>query len=463
MLEHLVRDVRGNARYKLPLASFTAYLKSGFDLREQSLSNWNLNRHRYSYIGRDALPTDPTFVSLDKVKTGRNLPGWEASAFYQSGGPVNPTLWSEDLYNYESNKFIGFNRTQETVTAAYLMTQGKVGQFGFLTGVRGEETVTEASSFVRSRLPSTAAEQLANAKGSAERDYAANYRTRDGSYTKYFPSAHLYRDLTANLKARASWSTSFGRPAMTNALPTETVNEVAQTLTIGNPGLLPQMGKTWDLNLEYYFEPSGNLTVSWFHKTIRDYIVTGKEVGTIGLGTSNGYNGQYEGFKLLTTQNAGTAVVQGWEFSYLQHFRFLPGLLRGLTLNANYSIIDTHGDYGTPGAYLGTNEIVGFIPRTANLSVSWNYLRFGARVLYNYTAQSIRSYTAAQPSRNQYLLARGMVNLALSYRLRSNLTLQVDVANLTNSPIEYYRGIPDQMEQTVLQGVKLNAGIQGRF
>ena len=150
-------------------------------------------------------------------------------------------------------------------------------------------------------------------------------------------------------------------------------------------------------------------------------------------------------------------------FSYLQHFRFLPGLLRGLTLNANYSIIDTHGDYGTPGAYLGTNEIVGFIPRTANLSVSWNYLRFGARVLYNYTAQSIRSYTAAQPSRNQYLLARGMVNLALSYRLRSNLTLQVDVAKLTNSPIEYYRGIPDQMEQTVLQGVKLNAGIQGRF
>ena len=75
----------------------------------------------------------------------------------------------------------------------------------------------------------------------------------------------------------------------------------------------------------------------------------------------------------------------------------------------------------------------------------------------------IRSYTAAQPSRNQYLMARKLVNLALSYRLRTNLTLQFDVANLTNAPIEYYRGIPDQMEQTVLQGVKLNAGIQGRF
>ena len=463
LLEHLVRDVRGNARYKLPIDAFTAYLKSGFDLREQTLSNWSPSRRRYSYIGRDALPTDPTFVSMEKVKTGRNLPVWEASAFYQSDGPVNPALWSEDLYYRESSKFTGFNRTQETVTAGYLMTQGKIGRYGFLTGVRGETTETEASSFVRSRVPASTAAQLSNPKGSAELDYANNYRTRDGAYTKYFPSAHLYRDLLANLKVRASWSTSFGRPAMTNALPTESANETAQTLTVGNPALLPQMGKTWDLNLEYYFEPSGNLTVSWFHKTIRDYIVTGREVGIVSLGTGNGFNGQYEGFKLLSTENAGTAIIQGWEFSYLQQFRFLPGLLRGLTLNANYSIIDTHGDYGTPGAYLGTNQIVGFIPRTANVSLSWNYLRFGARILYNYTAENIRSYTAAQPSRNQYLMARKLVNLALSYRLRTNLTLQFDVANLTNAPIQYYRGLPDQMEQTVLQGVKINAGIQGRF
>jgi iron complex outermembrane recepter protein len=463
LLEHLVRNVRGNARYKLPVQSFTAYLKAGFDLREQTLGNWAPGRRRYSYLGRDALTTDPTFASLEKVKTGRNLPVWEASAFYKSGGPVNPALWSEDRYFFESSKYTGFNRTQETVRAGYLMTQGKIGSFGFLTGVRGEETATEASAFARARVPSTAAQQLADPKGSADRDYAGTYRTRDDSYTKYFPSAHVYRDLTPNLKARASWSTSFGRPAMTNALPTETVNETAQTLTVGNPGLLPQMAKTWDLNLEYYFEPSGSFTVAWFHKTVGDYIVTGREAGTVALGASNGFNGQYEGFKLLSTQNAGTAIIQGWEFSYLKHFRFLPGVLRGLTLNANYSIIDTHGDYGTPGAYLGTNQIVGFIPRTANLSLSWNYLRFGARVLYNYTAENIRSYSATQPSRSQYLMAREMVNLALSYRLRPNLTFQVDVANITNSPIQYYRGIPDQIEQTVLQGVKLNVGLQGRF
>jgi iron complex outermembrane receptor protein len=463
LLEHLVRNVRGNARYRLPLDRFTAYLKSGFDLREQTLSNWSPSRRRYSYLGRDALPTDPTFVSLERVKTGRNLPVWEASAFYRSGGPVNPELWREDLYYHESSKFTGFNRTQETVTAGYVMTQGKVGPYGFLTGVRGERTTTEAASFVRSRVPSTAAAQLANPKGSAELDYANNYRTREGTYTKYFPSAHLYRDLPANLKVRASWSTSFGRPAMTNALPTETANETAQTLTVGNPALLPQTARTWDLSLEYYFEPSGNVAVSWFHKTIRDYIVTGREVGLVGAGPGNGFNGQYEGFKLLSTQNAGTAIIQGWEFSYLQHFRFLPGLLRGLTFNTNYSILDTHGDYGRTGAYLGTKQIVGFIPHTANVGLSWNYLRFGARILYNYTAENIRSYNESQPSRNQYLMARKLVNLALSYRLRPNLTLQFDVANLTNSPIRYYRGIPDQMEQTVLQGVKINGGIQGRF
>ena len=69
----------------------------------------------------------------------------------------------------------------------------------------------------------------------------------------------------------------------------------------------------------------------------------------------------------------------------------------------------------------------------------------------------------SSPLRTQYLMAREMVNLALGYRLRPNLTFQVDVANITNSPIQYYRGIPDQIEQAVLQGVKLNAGFQGRF
>ncbi|MBI4624925.1 MAG: TonB-dependent receptor [Verrucomicrobia bacterium] len=460
--QHLVRDLRGNIKYKLPIEQFTAFLKTGGQAREQTVSNWNIGRHRWSYIGRDALPTDPSILLWDKVKTGRNIPTWEGAQFIQNGRPTNPALWQEDRYFHEQNKYTGFSRVQETVTAGYVMTQGRVGHNGFLAGVRGEKTDTVASSFVRNRVNSTAAQQTADPEGTARRDYANNYRTRDGSYTKFFPSIHLNRNFTANLKGRISWSTSFGRPSMTNALPTETINETAQTLTIGNPALLPQSAKNWDVTAEYYFEPSGSLTFGWFHKTIRDYIVSGREVGTIGTGPDNGYNGEYPGFTELTNRNAGTAIAQGWEFAYVQQFRFLPGMLKGLSLNTNLTMINTHGNFGG-SAYRGNGQVQGFIPLTYNVSLSWNHRRFGTRILYNFTDEHIRTYNETQSARNVYMMARELVNLGLTYQVRPNLKLQLDIANLFNEPQKYYRSIPDQLERFLMQGTKITAGVQGQF
>ena len=212
----------------------------------------------------------------------------------------------------------------ETVTAGYVMAEGRLGHDGFLGrtgfigGVRTEKTDTDSVGWVRARVVSTAAQQAADPIGAAQRDYANTRREINGSYTESFPSLHLTHDVNRNLKARVSWSTSFGRPAFTNAVPNETPNEANQTLTINNPGLLPQTAKNWDAALEYYFEPVGALSVGWFHKTIKDFIVTDIGSGTVATGADNGYNGEYGGFTLLRTPNAGTAIVQGWEISYQQ-------------------------------------------------------------------------------------------------------------------------------------------------
>jgi iron complex outermembrane recepter protein len=460
--QHRVRDMRGNASYRLPVTSFTAHVKTGGQVREQTVSLWQ-NRRRWSYIGRDPLPHDPSIVTWDQLRTGRVIPHWEAAMFVENGQPKDPSLWQEDRYFHEQTKYTGTSRVQETVYASYIMTQGRIGQNGFLTGVRGERTDTVAKSYVRSRVASTAAQQQADPVGTAARDYANNYRERDGSYTKYFPSIHLYRNLTPNLKARVSWSTSFGRPSMANALPTETVNENAQTLTVGNPALLPQTAKNWDVTMEYYFEPSGSVSVGWFHKTIRDYIVNNMNVGVIGAGNDNGYFGEYEGFTQLSTRNAGTAIAQGWEFSYLQQFRFLPGVLRGLSLNANMTIINTHGDFGSAGAYRNKYEVPGFIPYTGNVNLSWKYRKFGTRVLYSYTSAHIRSFNATQPSRNQYMWSRESYNFGFEYELRPNLKVTVDIANAFNEPQRYYRSHRDQMQQFLMQGTKWTFGMQGRF
>ena len=461
-----VRQARFDALYAVPVR-IPLTLKSGFVWREQEANLKNFSR-RWSYTGTTALASDPTIVTYDSIKTGRKLPFWEVSQHTRNGEPVDPSVWREDLYYHEQLKYTGTRGVTEGVTAGYIMTQGKLGnegwlgRTGFLAGVRRERTDTESYGWVRARFASTAAEQQADPVGAAERDYANNRRDSKGRYTKSFPSVHLTHDITSNLKARLSWSTSFGRPAMTNLMPNETVNETNETITINNPSLLPQMAENWDATLEYYFEPVGSFSVGWFHKTIEDYIVSGIVGGIVPGGADNGYNGEYEGFTRLSSANAGTAIVQGWEFSYQQQFTFLPGLLRGLSGAVNYTVINTHGDFGGT-VYRRTGEVAGFIPKAGNASLSWRYRGFSTRILYNFTGEHITSYSATSPALNLYRYDRKTVNLGMAYQLRPAVSLTLDIANLFNEPQRIYIGNPDRMQSTIMNFVTITAGISGRF
>jgi iron complex outermembrane receptor protein len=454
------REVRGNARYEVPVA-FPLFLKAGGLWRSQYVGALSTAR-RWNYAGTTALPSDPSIVSLEYVKTGRRVPQWEAIQFFMDRRPVNPGLWKEDLYFHEQNKYTANRAVTETIGAGYVMGQARWGRTGLLAGVRTEDTTTSSWGWVRARSASTAAQQVADPASSALRDYGNTLRRSEGSYRKSFPSAHLTHDVTANLKARLSWSTSFGRPSLNNALPNETANESLQTLTINNPSLLPQTATNWDAVLDYYFEPVGNLSVSWFHKEIKDYIIAGTNAGTIGSGPDNGYNGEYAGFTRLTSSNAGTAYVQGWEFTYQQQFTFLPGLLKGLGASGNYTLINTHGNFGGATSR-STGEVPGFIPRTGNASLSWRQGRFSTRVLYNFTGSYLTSLTAGSPWRNLYRYNYRTWNTGVAYQLRPQVSLTADVSNFTNEPQAVYRGYANRMQTTIINGTTVTLGVNGRF
>ncbi len=468
--DNRLREIRGNARYVIPTAT-PIIIKAGAQWRE-TLAQVLTDSRRWSYTGTGPLPSNPNRLENDETKTGRHIPMWDSQSVFTNYHLVKPADWAEDLYFREANRYSTPRTLFETVTAGYLMAQGKfaregiLGNTSYLTGVRTEKTDTSGAGWVlapRSSARSTAAQQVADPVGSALRDYGNYFRTSEGSYTKSFPSAHLTHDVTRNLKARLSWSTSFGRPAMSNLHPGESANDVAQTVSVNNPALLPQMATNWDSSLDYYFEPVGNFSVGFFKKTITDYIITGINTGKIGTGNNNGYNGDYANYDLFQSINAGTAYVQGWEFSYQQQFTFLPGLLKGLSGSANYTLIDTHGDFGGTNANLKTGQIAGFIPRAANLMLSWRYQNFSTRVLYNRTSDYVVTYSAATLGRNSFRRAMEVVNWGLAYQLRPGFSLTCDISNLFNAPQVLYMGVRSQMQTTIINGTTINLGVNGRF
>ena len=141
---------------------------------------------------------------------------------------------------------------------------------------------------------------------------------------------------------------------------------------------------------------------------------------------------------------------------------FLPGIWKGLAVFANYTYLDTSGDYDGDGKDDG--EIEDFRPRTGNLGVSYSLGRFSGRVQANYVGKwfdAIR--TLSDPSDDTYFDDRFVVDINTRWRLNKRLTLFLDLTNVTTEHILQYMAIPERHRQTQMQGRTIAFGILGNF
>jgi len=181
----------------------------------------------------------------------------------------------------------------------------------------------------------------------------------------------------------------------------------------------------------------------------------------VPTGPNNGFNGLYEGFTLTTSKNGGAARIEGYELAYQQQFTFLPGYFRGLGMFANYTRLTTEGDYGstTPRT---TASVPGFVPKSANLGLSYSYSRFSLRGKWNYKSLALFSYsTNAAALRYNPSLAR--IDLSARYKLTRNLDLYADVVNLTAELMIFQGPVPGRRDSISDYGRKVSFGISGRY
>jgi outer membrane receptor protein involved in Fe transport len=180
----------------------------------------------------------------------------------------------------------------------------------------------------------------------------------------------------------------------------------------------------------------------------------------VPFGPDNGYDGFYEGYRLFTSVNGGTANVRGWEFDYRQQFTWLPGLWRGLGLMANYTRLETEGDFG--GTYRRTDEISGFTPRSANASLTYTYRSFTGRVTSSYTGQVITTYSATAANRI-YRKPMTTTNVNLTYRLHRYANLFCDVTNLLEKGPSFFRYVPARVRETRFLPSAITCGVNGQL
>jgi len=448
-----------NASYLLPL-ELPITIKTGADTVNRRVNNRQVSPRRWNRVaGAPALSGDRMTISRFEEQHGLRLPTFAPSSF--NADLSNPALWTQDLAFAANSPFTNRRIMEEAVDAGYFQVATRVlPGLNVLGGVRVENV--EVDTFTYARYRTTAAAVEPDAFKRAEQDFGA--ATSTGSYTKLFPSVHLAYDLTTDLKARASWSTSYGRPSLAQLVPSITANDQAMTVTAGNPALKPQLAKNIDLKLEYYFKQTGLVSVGYFQKKITDYIIN-RGTGLVSNDPDNGFEGNYGGYLLTSPDNAGEAEVNGWEVDFRQRLTFLPGLFKGLTVAGNYTYLDTQGRF-TGTTELRTNQVMGFVPRAANARLVYNYKRFGASAVMNFTGEHILVYSPTVAANNYFRRNLTTVNFSASYKVltgRPEATVYIDVNNIFEEGPTQYRFINSRTRLQTLGAMTINLGVSGQF
>ena len=487
---------------KLFTVPVPSYIKAGYRWREQKRDVVD-GSFRADYVGKDGvMGVNPaTGVNDDNLAQfldesyrypstrlsrypqlpymmvpGRDEPG---STFGKTGFNIetalnaNPGLFKQDVAFNLTQRLAGETHFQEEILAPYIMGGVDIGKLNIMGGVRVETTKVRGNGALQVLTQDETARRAAwtgpVTDAEAERRVLAEYPGRlinKGEYRGVFPGVHFKYEPFRSLVARLSYATNIGRPSISQLIPRTTVSlpGVASENSLGtisttNPNLKPQYADNFDLAAEYYFEPAGLVSVGLFLKEIKSFIFT-RNGATVGPGSNNGFNGQYEGYLLNTQENGGRARIKGIELNYIQQFTFLPGWWSGFGAFANYTRMDIVGNYsnGNVTAVSPTSEVAGFNPETGNIGFSYIKNRLTVRVQLNHHGRYLTGFSTTR-SALTYSRARDVVDVKTGFQISKNFSAYLDVVNVFARPDRASEGYDGQaraihqMEPMVLFGI----------
>jgi len=465
---------------RLPL-----WVKTGFRLREQTRELIRPST-RWNYAGPDGRLNSgdenlAQFVNLTPKTNGPIILPTPARPFrdragtsYDYAGPnvgtafrATPNLFVEDIVNTVTNALNNRQSFKETINAAYLMANVEVRKLSVLAGVRFEETKTWGEGALRAITPEERARRAAwvgpVTDAELRRRTTAEYSGRisaSGKYSSFFPGVHLKYEPWRGWVGRLSYATNIGRPSIGNLIPSTTVDYDNQRVTSSNPSLKPQYADNFDASVEYYFDPAGRVSAGVFLKRINDFQFSRGGI-IVGTGAGNGFGGEYASFELTTRVNGGFAEVRGLELAYQQQFTFLPGWMKGFGAFANYTQLEAEGDYGE-GRVGSTNSITGFVPRAANLGLSYIRTPLSFRVQVKHRGRFLNSYNASAP-RLVWGVDQTTVDIKMVYNLNRRFGLYFDAYNIFNDAerkFEWEYGRPQNIRK---DSVMILTGINARY
>ncbi len=350
------------------------------------------------------------------------LKGWvqnnESQLFFVGGPGVNSN-------NYD---------LIERIPAGYVMnTLELASRVRLVAGLRVEATHVDTTSF----------DETAN---------TLSYKA-GGDYTNILPSASLRFALDKDSDLRLVYGRGVSRPDpqdISAAVSQPTLNQTPVTISIGNPNLKAELANNYDLLYERSFSHTGLLQVGYFYKDLTEPIAYEQFYSTAS------FPHVPAGTNVLVTQpiNAGSAYVQGFEIGFEQRMAYLPSVMGGLGISANYSHTSSAAR-DLPGRS-DQPALLRDAPNTWNISPTYDTKRFSMRIGMTYDDAMIYQYQwqdgadsvgVKGPAGDNYLYAHYQFDTQASYNLPAGLQIYAYGLNLNNEVFGFFNGSPQYVVQ----------------
>jgi TonB-dependent receptor len=419
-----------------------------------SHSTQNENDQIYNYNGSSiTLPTvvggytNPTYYD-NFFRIGNQSYG-PASNYNSIVNAVVPLL--KDPTQFSLNQATSIRRgagaffdANERIYAGYLMNVISLGKLRLETGVRFDAANT---GFTANRIVT----QDPNNPLITPNNPSITPVFQSSNYLNALPGVQAQYLLEKNTNLRLNYSQGLARPNIGDLVPTTVVdpNASPKTVSQGNPNLKPTKANNYDILIEHYFQPLGVIQAGYFYKQLSDPIYA--TASTIPVGQPNA------GFRLLQSINGPSAHIQGIELSLEQHFSFLPGLLKGLGLSANYSYTQSGVTFPATfdGGRIDNAPLQRQAPNTWNISPTYDRGRLSVRFAISHNDANIAFYNYSHvdaatdrdpilglrgPGGDVYFYAHTQYDIQGSYRVAKGLSFEASGLNLSNEVFGFYQG-----------------------
>lgn len=335
----------------------------------------------------------------------------------------------------------------EDVSAGYIMTELNFGpRVLLLPGVRYEHTRTSYNAFF-GRVPQIDTD--IDAQQTVLRDTTSIQR-----FGNWFPQVQLRVRPRDWFDVRLAYTRSQSRPDFQDTSPQLRISDQGSGLiTKGTPGLRPAQSTNVDAAVSFYSNRLGLLSVGGFYKRITGVIYNSvtRLTDADALAAAN-LAPEFQGYELREPRNLESPTqVRGVEVDFQSNLTWLPGLLRGVVVNANASRIFSDSEIQRLRAETTVGPPPFFIPTTvfsttaepvrlldqpdwiANVSLGYDLGRFSGRSSVLYQRGNITEYGSS--ARTLSLFDTYLrLDAQASYKVVPSTTLFLQLNNLTDRP-----------------------------